>query len=136
LLFLNFFLIIFSFFISYIITKFSLKPLDNLVNFLDNYQFLKKNKILKNNYKNTEIGKLTDSINNFIKQNNNILESQKNFIQDTSHELKTPLMQIDSNIELIEEKISDERVKKRFLEIKNSTKNINEILSNLSFILK
>ncbi len=136
LLFLNIFLIILSFFISYFITKFSLDPLFNLSKFLDNYKFDNKNNLIKNNYSDTEIGLLTKAINKFIKQNNNILESQKDFIQDINHELKTPLMQIDSNIELIEDKIENTKIKQKLENIKNSSSNINEIISNLWFILR
>jgi len=136
LIFLNLFLIIFSFLVSYLITKYSLADLEKLTKYLNNYNFKTKNKLLKNNYKNTEIGQLTESVNNFIKQNNEILESQKNFIQDVSHELKTPLMQIESNIELIEDKISDKKIKEKLEQIKNSSKDINNIVSNLWFILR
>jgi len=136
LLFLNIFLIILSFVISYFITKFSLSPLYKLSDFLNNYDFSNKNNTLKNNYKNTEIWILTDSINKFIKQNNNILDTQKNFIQDVSHELKTPLMQIESNVELIEDKITDSKIKNKIEQIKTSSKDINEIISNLWFILR
>jgi len=141
LLFLNIFLIILSFIISYFITKFSLNPLYKLSDFLNNYDFSNKNNTLKNNYKNTEIWILTDSINKFIKQNNSILDAQKNFIQDVSHELKTPLMQIESNIEMIEEKYKNMSTAgsnplKRLEQIKTSSKDINEIISNLWFILR
>jgi signal transduction histidine kinase len=136
LLFLNIFLIFLSFLISYFIARFSLLPLYKLSEFLNNYNFSNKNDLIKNNYKNTEIWFLTESINKFIKQNNNILEIQKNFIQDVSHELKTPLMQIESNIELIEWKIQEEKIKNKIEQIKNSTKDINQIISNLGFILR
>ncbi len=136
LIFLNIFLVFFSFLISYFITNYSLKPLYNLSNFLNNYNFWNKNSKIKNNYKNTEIWILTQSINKFIEQNNTILENQKNFIQDVSHELKTPLMQIESNIELIEDKISDAKIKNKINQIKQSSKDINEIISNLGFILR
>ena len=133
---LNTFLIISIFLLSYFITNTSLKPLLNLTNFLNNYKFKEKQKLLKNEYWDSEIWKLTNAINNFIKNNNNIHESQINFIQDTSHELKTPLMQIESNIELMEDKIKDEKIKNKLESIKNSVNNINTILKNLWFILK
>jgi hypothetical protein len=40
-------------------------------------------------------------------------------------------MQIDSNIELIEEKILDEKIKSKINSIKDSVSNINEIITNL-----
>jgi len=120
-----------NYFLSLLIT-----PLTKLANFLNNYNLEKDKKYIKNYYWNTEIGLLTKSINNFIKQAKNILESQTFFIQDVNHELKTPLMQIESNIELIENKIKDEKIKNKLEQIKESTQNINEILTNLNFILK
>lgn len=133
---LNLFLIITIFLLSYFITKISLTPLLNLSNFLNNYKNNPNQKVIKNNYWNSEIWILTKSVNKFIKENNNILELQTNFIQDVSHELKTPLMQIDSNIELIEEKILDEKIKSKINSIKDSVSNINEIITNLWFILR
>ncbi len=133
---LNIFIILSIFLLSYFITSFSLKPLLKLSSFLNNYKNLYKHKLIKNNYPNTEIWDLTDAINNFIKQNKEILESQIDFIQDVNHELKTPLMQIESNIELIENKIKNKKTKERLKSIKYSIYNINEIISNLWFILR
>jgi hypothetical protein len=45
-------------------------------------------------------------------------------------------MQIETNIELIEDKITDEKIKQKLENIKQSTQNINNIISNLSFILR
>lgn len=134
---LNIFLILTIFILSYYITKQSLKPLFNLTKALYNYNYSNnKQKLINNNYWNTEIWKLIDSINNFIKNNNKILENQKKFIQDVSHELKTPLMQIESNIELIEDKITQEKIKIKLKQIKSSTEDISNIVSNLWFILR
>ena len=134
---LNIFLILTIFILSYYITKKTLKPLFDLTKILYNYNYYdNKQKLINNNYWNTEIWKLIDSINNFIKNNNKILENQKDFIQDVSHELKTPLMQIESNIELIEDKITQEKIKNKLKQIKTSTEDISNIVSNLWFILR
>ena len=79
---------------------------------------------------------IKESINKLICKSKNILEEQKRFIQDSSHELKTPLMQIDTNIELLEERIDDPKILEKLKNIKNSSENINHIVSNLSFILR
>ena len=120
----------------YLITNRLLKPLIELSKFISKYDITKNKELIKNNYWDSEIWLITDAINNLISKSKNILESQKRFIQDSSHELKTPLMQIDSNIELLEEKIEDEKVLKKLENIKKSSENINKIVSNLWFILR
>ncbi|RKW25189.1 sensor histidine kinase [Candidatus Gracilibacteria bacterium] len=120
----------------YLITNRLLKPLIELSKFISKYDITKNKELIKNNYGDSEIGLITDAINNLISKSKNILESQKRFIQDSSHELKTPLMQIDSNIELLEEKIEDEKILKKLENIKKSSENINKIVSNLGFILR
>ena len=148
---LNFLLIFLTFIFSYLITKKSLRPLLDLSKFLDDFDFKWKNSSnskkfyeFENFYWDSEFWKLISSINKFISQNKKILDSQINFIQDVNHELKTPLMQIESNLEIIENKIKDKRNLENIIEniieklnqIWNSTKNINEIISNLWFILR
>ena len=120
----------------YLITNRLLKPLIELSKFISKYDITKNKELIKNNYWDSEIWLITDAINNLISKSKNILESQKRFIQDSSHELKTPLMQIDSNIELLEEKIEDEKILKKLENIKKSSENINKIVSNLWFILR
>jgi len=133
---LNIFLIILISIFSYLITTFSLKPLINLSKFLNNYKSNNDNKLIKNDYWKSEIWILTKSINNFIEKANKTKETQINFIQDVNHELKTPLMQIESNIELIEDKMENKKTITRLNSIKESVNNINEIISNLWFILR
>ena len=120
----------------YLITNRLLKPLIELSKFISKYDITKNKELIKNNYWDSEIWLITDAINNLISKSKNILESQKRFIQDSSHELKTPLMQIDSNIEFLEEKIEDEKILKKLENIKKSSENINKIVSNLWFILR
>jgi len=132
---LNIFLVVLTFIFSFFITKKALRPLLDLSKFLDNYDF-KNKKIFENFYWKSELWKLISSINKFILENKKIFESQINFIQDTSHELKTPLMQINSNLEILEWIIFDEKILNKLKEIWNSVKNIDEIISNLWFILR
>lgn len=133
---LNIFWLFVAFIISYFVTNRVLKPLLKLSDFIRDYEINENKKFIINKYWSSEIWQITDSINSFISKVKENLESQKNFIQDTSHELKTPLMQIETNIELIEDKITDEKVIKKLENIKKSTANINKIISNLGFILR
>ncbi|MDD5769557.1 MAG: HAMP domain-containing sensor histidine kinase [Candidatus Gracilibacteria bacterium] len=133
---LNLFLIVIIFIITYFLTSSLLKPLGKISEFIKNYDLDKQQTLIKNEYGNTEIGNYISSTNAFISKIKDIFNSQKDFIQDVSHELKTPLMQIDSSIEIIENKINDEKILSKLENIKSSVRNINSIISNLSFLLR
>jgi len=133
---LNIFWLFIAFFISYFVTNRMLKPLIKLSNYIKDYEINSDKKFIINKYWSSEIWQITDSLNSFIAKVKDNLESQKSFIQDTNHELKTPLMQIETNIELIEDKIEDPKIKNKLENIKKSTQNINKIISNLWFILR
>lgn len=122
--------------IVYFITNRLLKPLLELSKKISKYDIEKDKEGIKNNFWESEIGIIADSINKLIYKSKNILDSQKRFIQDSSHELKTPLMQIDSNIEILESKIEDKNILQKLENIKKSSENINKIVSNLWFILR
>ena len=135
-IYLNIFLIIFIFIFTYLITRFSLKPLYKLVDFLENYKLWENTQILDNKYWDKDIWKLINTVNKFIKSINQIYNNQKEFIQDTSHELKTPLMQINTNLDLIENKVEDTRIISKLDSIRQSTEYLNNLVSNLNFILQ
>ncbi len=132
----NIFLIIFVFFVTYFLSTNILKPLFEISDFIKKYDLNKPKQLIKNEYWNSEIWKYIDSTNSFLNKINNIFTSQKDFIQDASHELKTPLMQIQSSLELLEDKIKDEKMQNKIQNIKWATDNINNIISKLSFLLR
>lgn len=133
---LNIFWLFLTLLISYFITNRVLNPLIKLSKYISNYDINQEKTFIINKYWSSEIWLITQSLNKFISKTKAIIDSQKDFIQDTSHELKTPLMQIETNIELIEDKITDKKIKEKLENIKQSTQNINNIISNLSFILR
>lgn len=135
-IFLNIFSLFLILIITYYLTSSLLKPLYDISNFIKKYDLSKDKKLIKNDYWNSEIGQYIESTNNFLNKVNNIFNSQKDFIQDVSHELKTPLMQIESSIEMLEWKINDDKILSKLENIKLSVKNINSIVSNLSFLLR
>ena len=135
-IYLNVISIFLIFVFTYFITKFTLKPLYRLVKFLENYKLGKNSQTLKNNYGNRDIWKLINTVNKFINSINQIYNKQKEFIQDTSHELKTPLMQINTNLDLIENKIKDKKIISKLDSIRQSTEYLNNLVSNLNFILQ
>lgn len=133
---LNILTIFFTIIFSYFITLTSLKPLSKISNFLDKYDINKEQKEIKNLYWNSEIWIFIQNINIFFSKIKNIFESQKYFIQDVSHELKTPLMQIESTLEILENKIEKKENLEKIENIKSITENINNIISKLWFILR
>lgn len=135
-IFINLIVWFFVFFVTYFLSKSLLKPVSELSKFISNYDISKPKKLFKNEYWKSEIWDYINSTNIFLTNVVNNFESQKYFIQDVSHELKTPLMQIDSTIELLEEKVDDEKVLKKLKNIKTITSNINNIISSLSFLLR
>lgn len=135
-IFLNIFMIICTIIISYFITLQALKPLSKLSNFLDNYDINKEQKKIINNYWNSEIWIFTNTLNRFISKIKTIFDTQKDFIQDVSHELKTPLMQIESTLDTLENKFKKEDDINKIDNIKESLDNINNIIQKLSFILR
>lgn len=135
-IFLNIFSLFLILIITYFLTSSLLKPLYDISKFIKKYDLSKDKKLIKNEYWDSEIGQYIDSTNDFLNKVNQIFNSQKDFIQDVSHELKTPLMQIESSIEMIEGKTEDEKILSKLENIKLSVKNINAIVSNLSFLLR
>lgn len=135
-LFINLIVIFLVFILTYFLSKTLLKPLSNISKHITEYDLNKPKKIFKNDYWTSEIWVYIDSTNNFLTKISNIFSSQKDFIQDVSHELKTPLMQIESSIEIIENKITDEKILEKITNIKSTVWKINSIISNLSFLLR
>ena len=132
----NLIVIFLVFILTYFLSKTLLKPLSDISKHITEYDLNKPKKIFKNDYWTSEIWVYIDSTNNFLTKISSIFSSQKDFIQDVSHELKTPLMQIESSIEIIENKITDEKILDKLSNIKSTVWKINSIISNLSFLLR
>ena len=138
------FIILFSIFIfSFLwkkIVKYSLKNLSKIskkAEELDIEKDFTKLKIIWNT--DDEINILATTINNSFshikKQTNNL----KQFITDVSHEFKTPLMVIDSQIDLYNKKIEKNKLNEKDSEIllgniKEKTKKLNNLLETFLFL--
>lgn len=133
---LNIFAIIIVFIMSYFVANRVLKPLIKLSKYVWKYNIEKNDNLIENRYGNSEIWIITEEINKLILKSKNTLESQKKFIEDSSHELKTPLMQIETNIDILEAKISDKKQLEKLENIRKSVENMNNIISDLSFVLR
>ena len=123
--------ILISILVSYFLTKQITNPLNKVINQLKNYKLWEKFK-LSNSDKSPEITFITNKINDFIGKINNSYQNEKNFIQEISHEIKTPLMQITSTLDLIE----NSENKKDFDFIRERISYIANLIDKLSFLDK
>jgi len=91
-----------SFFISKLLfIKLALKDIFYISNKLKNIDLNNVTKIELDLYKNDEINIIVNSINNFLKAIEQNTKSLKEFNTQVSHEFKTPLMVISSELEYL-----------------------------------
>ncbi len=123
-----------------IISKHALKNLRKISNFaweIDLDKKLKKIKVTAP--KNDEIKIVASALNNSFSKIKKQSKNQKQFITDVSHEFKTPLMVINSKIDLYNKKCDKwvcwvDDIKTLLWEIKGNTKKLNELLETLFMI--
>ena len=132
------FIILFSIFIFYFlwkrITKYSFKNLTKIskkAEELDIEKDFKKLKIIWN--PDDEINILANTINNSFSHIKEQTDNLKQFITDVSHEFKTPLMVINSQIDLHNKKIEKNKLNEKDSEIlleniKEKTKKLDNLL--------
>ncbi|MCL4509890.1 MAG: HAMP domain-containing histidine kinase [Bacteroidetes bacterium] len=86
---------------SVLIAHRALRPLEKIAHDVDRIQVDKPLSELSVPTTNDEIEKVALSFNALIRRIVSVLESQRNFLMDASHELKTPLTVIQTEIEML-----------------------------------
>jgi signal transduction histidine kinase len=81
----------------------SFKPLYKLLNWINNFNVGEKMIPLENDTKIIEFQKLNDAVLDNAKRNIKIYEQQKEFIENASHELQTPLAVCQNQLEMLSE---------------------------------
>lgn len=126
-------LIILSFFGGYVLASLLLKPLDDLNRAI-------KKKEMENIYEEIEFDDNGDEISNLIKSFNRMsnrlgrsFDSQRQFTESASHEIKTPLAVVNANIDLAleEENLSQEEAKELLMSSKKQVKYMNALVEDL-----
>lgn len=91
----------------------NMKPLYNLLHWLDSYHIGKKNQPLKNDTPITEFRKLNEAALRNAARSELLFEQQKQFIGNASHEMQTPLAICRNRLEMLME---DESLTEKQLE--------------------
>jgi len=79
----------------------ALLPLEKMASSIDEIQVLKPLGRLQVPGTGDEIAKVAESFNDLIERISGLIDSQRNFLLDASHELKTPLTVIQTEIEML-----------------------------------
>lgn len=120
--------LLFGWVLSVTTIKSTFTPLNKLVEYLNQIQF--NSQIHKLEFKDDpglEISSLTHAFNDMVSRVGDGLEKQKNFIAHASHELKTPLTQAISSLELAESTANPKYITR----VKEDLLSLNNILDSL-----
>ncbi len=118
---------------GYFLSGMMLRPVDRVSSLAERISY--KNLRERLNYKgpNDEIKRLADTFDSMLARLDSAAESQKQFIQDASHELRTPIAIAFTNIEVLE--MNNKATKKDYQKLldilKPSLERMNNINNNL-----
>jgi signal transduction histidine kinase len=126
-------LVIFSFGGGYVLASVMLKPLTDLNKQIQKKEVQNLNKQIKYEDKGDEISELIKNFNRMSNRLSRVFESQKEFVENSSHELKTPLSVIQANIDTIlnSKRISKKELNKLLTNSKNQINFMNDLTEDL-----
>ena len=120
-------------FAAYFISKAAFKPITKMAGTAQNISGENLDKRLELPKANDEVKVLAETLNGMIERIDNAFKSQKRFVANASHEIKTPLTVIQTELEILEKRIKDaeseESIKNALSEIDSLTKLTNSLLT-------
>ena len=118
----------------YVNKKLYFKPLEDLKNhYLNSTKFnMKVYKSKKPAIK--EIHETVDVVNGAILELQDGLKESKSFLDEMVHEIKNPAHNIKNELELIEDYVEDEEIKRGLESVKKETENISSLLSSIKIM--
>jgi signal transduction histidine kinase len=78
-----------------------------------------------------EVAQLTATFNRLIERVDEVLTAQRQFVADTSHELKTPLTTVNGNLELLEHDLSPEERGETLRETRQEVRRMSRLVRDL-----
>ncbi len=101
-------------FISLYLSKVAFKPVDKMVKDVKKIRGTNLHERITVPEPQDEIRELAETMNGMLKSIEDSFKSQKRFIADASHEIKTPLAIIQAKLELMQEKVNKKDFDKEF----------------------
>lgn len=115
----------------------SMRPLYELLQWLDHYRPGQKNSRVPNNTRIKEFSKLNTAAQEAVDRVENVVEQQKQFIGNASHELQTPLAVLGSRIEwLLDKTEPNEMQAEELLKMQRSLNHIVRLNKTLLLLTK
>lgn len=108
------------------VVRYSMKPLHNLLRWLEAYRLGKDNKPLDNPTDITEFVRLNQTVAESMARSEQLFEQQKQFIGNAAHELQTPIAICQNRLEML---LDDDTLKEQQIEELGKTL---QTLGNLS----
>lgn len=126
-------LVLVSFGGGYVLALIMLKPLERLNMEIRKKEAQNLNKQIVFDDNGDEISELIKSFNRMSKRLSRVFESQKEFVENSSHELKTPLTIIQANIDTIfdSERISKKELNRLLRNSENQIYFMNDLIEDL-----
>jgi len=115
----------------------SFRPIENLLNDIEDISAKDLSKRVNRSYSNDEIDMIGYEINNLLQRVENAYSQVSQFTSDASHELKTPLTIIQGELEvLLKETRSEDEYKKSIYCVLDEVSNIRKIIDALILLAK
>ncbi len=120
-------------FAAYFISKAAFNPITKMAGTAEDISGENLDKRLELPKANDEVRVLAETLNGMIERIDNAFKSQRRFVANASHEIKTPLTVIQTELEILEKRIKDaesaESIKNALSEIENLTRLTNSLLT-------
>ena len=126
------------FIFSFVLNRYFLKPIKNLVNYTQSIKNKDKNKTNISNIKNRndELGKLTNSIEDMTNELRKQIDTAENFSTDLVHEIRNPLASLKSASEIISETEDKNQRDKLINIVSHDVQRIERLITDYSQMLK
>jgi len=120
-----------------IVLRKAFRPFQNIIEQLKSYRFGEKNTFQLPKTNVSEFHTLSDGITRMLNDNQESFTQQKSFIENASHELKTPISIIQNKLDwMIENEELQEKNILQLAEIKKTTKRMSDLVTSLLMLSK